>query len=118
MFYPFRDETALIVINSYCQKLLEYGVLDSINENKRLFDPNCDEINNTFIRLTRVHNEMNDVDFSIDCDDGGLTESGEEPQSSEELRTFLPSSTGNELISDDSMREMIRSLNSQQKANI
>ena len=28
----------------------------SINENKRFFDPNCEEINNAFVRLSQVRN--------------------------------------------------------------
>ena len=68
MFYPFQDENALKVNNSYCQKLNEEGVLDIINENKRLFHPNCEEINNAFVRLSHIQNKISDVDFSVDYD--------------------------------------------------
>ena len=74
MFYPFPDENALKVNNSYCQKLVEEGVLHTINENKRFFDPNCKETNNAFVKLSQVQNEISDVDFSIDYDDDYSTE--------------------------------------------
>ena len=64
----------LKVSNSYCQKLVEEGVLLTINEDKRFFDPNCEEINHAFVRLSQVRNEINDVDFSVIYGDGYLTE--------------------------------------------
>ena len=54
MFYPFPDENALKVSNSYCQKLVEEGILYTINENKRFFDPNCEETDNAVIRQSQV----------------------------------------------------------------
>ena len=66
MLYPFRDENDLKVSNSYCQKLAEEGVLHTINENKTFFDSNCEEINNAFVRVSQVRNEISDVDFSVD----------------------------------------------------
>ena len=77
LFYLFRNENALKVNNSYCQKLDE-GVLHTINENKRFFDLNCEEINNIFVRLSQVRNEISDVDLSVDYDDSYLTEKNEE----------------------------------------
>ena len=86
MFYPFRDENALKVNNSCCQKLDEEGVLQTINKNKRFFDPNCEEINNAFVRLSQVRNEISDVDFLVDYDDC-LTQENEEPPLSEGVGT-------------------------------
>ena len=85
-----------------------------MNENKRFFDPNCEEINNTFVRLIQVQNEISDVDFSVDYDDDYLTEENEEPPLSEGVATSGCVNMSNVMVSDDSMREMIRSLNSQQ----
>ena len=64
MFYPFRNENVLKVNNSYCQELVEEGVLHTINENKRFFDPNCEKTSNASVRLF-----ISDVDFSVDYDD-------------------------------------------------
>ena len=73
IFYPFRNENSLKVNNSYCQKLDEKCVLHTINENKRFFD-----LNNVFVRLSQVRNEISDVDLSVDYDDSYLTEKNEE----------------------------------------
>ena len=99
MFYPFRDENPLKVNNSYCQKLDEEGVLHTINENKRFFDPDCEEINNAFVRLSQDY----------------FTELNEEQPLPEGVGTSGYVNMSNVMISDDSMTEMIRSLNSQQK---
>ena len=74
MSYPFRDENAVKVNKSYCQKLVEEGVFYTINENKILFDPNFEDINNAFVRLSQVWNKINDADFLIDLDDYYSTE--------------------------------------------
>lgn len=50
-------------------KLVEEDVLHTKNENKNLFDPNCEKIKNAFERLSQVWNELSDVDFSVDYDD-------------------------------------------------
>ena len=115
MFYPFRDENALEVSNSYFQKLYEEGVLHIINGNKRLFDPNCEEINSAFVRLSQVRDEISDVDFSVDYDDDYLTEKNKGPPLSEGVGTSRCVNIFNVIISDDPMREIIKSLNSQQK---
>ena len=62
--YPFRDENTLKVNYGYCQKLVEEGALHTINENKRFFDPNSEEIHYAFVRLTQVRNKTSNVDFS------------------------------------------------------
>ena len=72
MFYPFWDENARKVNNSYCQKLVKEGVLHTINENERFSHLKSEEINNAFVRLSQVRNEISDVDFSVDYDDDYL----------------------------------------------
>ena len=57
-------------VNKSCfQKFVEEAVLHTINEGERFFYPNCEEINNTFVRLSQIRNEISDVDFSVDYDD-------------------------------------------------
>ena len=85
IFYPLRN--VLKVNNSCCQKLVEETVLHTINENERFFDPNCEEINNTFVRLSQIRNEISDVGFSVDYDDDHLAINNEESSLSEEVRT-------------------------------
>ena len=104
IFYPFQDENALKVNSRYCQKLNEKGVLHTINEDKRLFCPSCEEINNAFVRLSQVQNEISDFDNDY------LPEKNEEPSLSAGVRCV---NTSNVMISNYSMREMIRSLNFQ-----
>ena len=113
MFYPFQDENALKVNNIYCQKLVEESLSHTINENKTFFDPNCEKINNDFVRLSQVQNEIRDVDLSVDYDDYYLTGKDEEPPLSKGEGTSGCVNLSNVMISDNSMREMIRSLNSQ-----
>ena len=106
MFYPFLDENVLKINNSYCQKLVEEGVLHTINKNKSFLHPNCKETNNAFIRLSQVWNEISDVD---------LTEDNEELPFSKGVGTSGCVNMSNLVVSGDSMREMVRSLNSQQR---
>ena len=103
------------VNDTCCQKLVEEALLHTINEDERFFDPNCEEINNTFVRLSQIRNEISDVDFSVDYDDDYLAINNEEPSLSEEVRTSGSVIMSNIMISDDSMKEMIRSLNSQRR---
>ena len=112
MFYPFQNLNALKGSNSYCQKLNEVGVLDIINENKRLFDPNWEAINNAFVRLSHIQNKVSDADFSIDYDDD-MTENSDDSPLSEGLRILGCVNMSNKMISNDSVRKMIQSLNFQ-----
>ena len=105
MIYIFRDENALKLNNSYCQKLFEEGVLHITNKNKRIFDPNCEENINIFVRLSKVRNEIGDL--SVDYDDDYLNENNKEPPLSEVVRKSGFVDMPNVMISDDSMREMI-----------
>lgn len=73
MFCPFLDQNAMTFNNSYCQRLVEKGVLHTVNENKRFLGPNCEEIDNAFVRLGQAQNEINDFDFSVHYDDDYLT---------------------------------------------
>ena len=72
-----------------------------------MFDSNCKEINNALERLSHIQNKTSDVDFSIDCDDD-MTENSDDSPLSEELETSGCVNMSNKMISDDSMREMIR----------
>ena len=82
--------------------------LTSINENERSYDPNCEEINNDFIRLSQVRDEIRDVGFLVDYnDDDYLTEKNEELPLSEGVGTSRCVNMSNGIINDDSTREMI-----------
>ena len=51
IFYPFRDEYELKVGQppSYSSKLSEPGVLEIVNNNKRLVEPSSDLLNAAFL---------------------------------------------------------------------
>ena len=53
MFYPFRDESELMVgqISSYSSKLSELGVLEIVNNNKRLVESYSDSVNSAFLNF-------------------------------------------------------------------
>ena len=53
MFYPFRDESELMVgqISSYSSKLSELGVLEIVNNNKRLVESYSDPVNAAFLNF-------------------------------------------------------------------
>ena len=65
------------------------------------------------IMLSQVRNKV--IDFWVDYDDDYLIEKNEQPPLPEEVGTSGCVNMSNVMISDDSMREMIRSLNSQQR---
>ena len=81
-------------------KLVEEDVLHTKNENKKLFDPNCEKIKNPFERLSQVRNESSDVWFLgwlwsllTDWDNKGLF-------LAERVRTSGCLSMSNAIISD------------------
>ena len=65
------------------------------------------------IMLSQVRNKI--IDFWVDYDDDYLIEKNEQPPLPEGVGTSGCVNMSNVLISDDSMREMTRSLNSQQR---
>ena len=70
------------------------------------------QINNAFVRLSHIQNKVSDVDFSIDYDDD-MIENNDDSPLSEGLRILGCVNMSNNMISDDSVREMIQSLNLQ-----
>ena len=59
MFYPFRDESKLEVNGSYQTKLLEPGVLDIINQNKEIFEPFANKVEEAMLNF---HQNSRNID--------------------------------------------------------
>ena len=61
MFYPFRKETELLSERSgtYTEKLLENGVLEVVNRNKRICEPFGELVEETMLNF---HRNVDDLD--------------------------------------------------------
>ena len=86
--------------------------------NKHLFLEKNLHVNNAFVRLSQVRNEISDAEFSVDYDDDYLTKKNEEPPLPEGAGTSGHVNMSNVMISYDSMGKTIKSWNSHQMANI
>ena len=73
LFYPFKDQKQLVINRSYVFKLNEENMLEIVNQNKQIFEPNSDLINKY---IHQVHQERNrhqndndsveNVDFAVE----------------------------------------------------
>ena len=120
MFFPFRKESELnnMPSKTYTEKLSFPGVLQIVNENKRICEPYADAVDEAFIQFSNnprgldpeaeqenddieeeirqnINNNDNEIDNNITL---GSSESIIEP-----------------FISDEALSEMIRSLNTKQR---
>ena len=115
LFYPFRREENLRLNDSYCQKLAQKGVTDIINSNKQIFEPYADNIDKAF--STYINNQQccNNTDFDIEptVTEQLIEDNYQEPV----LFNNYPQSLTQPLqfINDESLFEMIRSLNCEQR---
>ena len=74
LLYPFTDEKKLVINGSYVSKLNEENLLETINQNKQIFEPNLDLIE-TYIH--QIHHERNtyqddnhsveNIDFAVEA---------------------------------------------------
>ena len=116
LFYPFRNENELFSENSYRQKLAEPEVIITVNENKKIFEPSSDEINSALVLYNCNNNSLN-------VDQNETTKILEDVEDTYQEPVLFDSSSQSHssfniptnLVSDDILREMIRSLNSQQR---
>ena len=114
LFYPFRNENDLKSVNgSYCEKLSESNILEIVNTNRRLFEPDVEEINSAFELFNNISNSSYNTEINLNENDNNPEESYQEP-----VLFDKPSRTLNvppSIYSDDDIREMICSLNTQQQ---
>lgn len=114
LFLPFRSETELLINNSYCEKLLQHGVLDVVNVNRSIFEPFSDDVNAAYMRMSASNNVMiEDTIVTEQTDQLNLEEVYQQPVLFNSVSNNSISS--NNLISDDTLRQNIRSLNQQQR---
>ena len=126
MFYPFRDECKLKVGESpsYSSKLSEPGVLEIVNNNKKLVEHYSDLINAAFLSYTAditpswnsfseqknkdVENELCEIELNdqieISCPD-------EENQNDRNYSETVSSELHVTILSDSEINSKIRSLN-------
>ena len=53
LFFPFTDEKQLVINGSYVSKLNEENVLEIIHQNKQIYEPNSDLIDNYVTRYIK-----------------------------------------------------------------
>ena len=66
LFYPFAGEKQLVINGSYVSKLNEENVLEIINQNKQIFEPNSDLIDNYFHQIHLERNTYQGDNHSVE----------------------------------------------------
>ena len=65
LVYPFTDKKQLVINESYIYKLNEENVLEIINKNKQIFEPNSDLIDNYVHQIHQERNTYKDDNHSV-----------------------------------------------------
>ena len=123
LFFPFRDEQCDFKIDgSYCNKLSDPLVLDIVNKNKIIFEPNSASIENA-LRTYREDLELNFDAYAQQENEHVVEEISnltdidiEQDELDEEtLNNLPPDSSKPTVISDDELNTRINSLNQRQR---
>ena len=128
MYYPFRDEKELLSGNppTYASKLSEPGVIDLVNQNYSLVEPFATIVDNAFLRLSSdIDNIMDPYDQQENDEVNDYLTEDIDKSEREAFETMEAHSTddgsydlmSNKLlaISDNIIKEKIRSLNMNQR---
>ena len=116
LFYPFRDENDLKLNGSYCQKLALKDVIDVVNQNRLLFEPDSDKIDQVLIQLSDAQENLeqprypSNTEKEIECDI--LADNVEILFGT--AQSSLP--TNYNILPDNELSTMICSLNKMQRA--
>ena len=124
MFYPFRNERDLnaTLSKTFAEKLLERGVMETINRNKKVCEPYGEVVDEAFIcfnenarNLDPFGEQENDevrerAANRVETDEEELEDSDRQEHSG-----GAPSYTITPIISDDDLNKQIRSLNMKQR---
>ena len=65
LFYPFADEKQLFKNGNYVSKLNEENMMEIINQNKQIFEPNSDLIDNYIHQIHQERNMYQDDNHSV-----------------------------------------------------
>ena len=121
MFYPFRTEESLKETPSgtYSEKLTEPGVLEIINENKRICEPYGELVDQAFIHFRENISSGLDPYGEQENDDlrTGIVEESEDENFPFDENNYQGGANPQTsvTISDDKLNEKIRSLNEEQR---
>ena len=119
-FYPFRSEEELAVNGSYIQKLDEPNVKDTINQNKLIFEPEGQLVDEAFrsYREDLTHNQdpfgQQENDEILDL----IPSDNEQEESGDFVNESLGSNSSSEVIdvlTDININSMICGLNQEQR---
>ena len=121
LFFPFRDEECDLKIDgSYSNKLSDPLVLDIVNKNKIIFEPNSELIENA-LRTYREDFELNFDAYAQQENEhvveeiSNLTDIEQDELDEEILNNLPPASFKPTVISDDELNTRISSLNQRQR---
>jgi len=115
LFYPFRKETDLLTNNSYCETLLQSGVMDIVSINRKVFEPYSDELDAALFQFSQIEELEVDNDSDQINDPNILLEESYQRPVMFEAQPEVSRVENLHFVSDAKLREMIRSLNSQQR---
>jgi len=137
LYYPWRNETELMGADqTYASKFYEPHVQEIVETNRSVFEPHADAVSEALESLRNnqgniIHsfdpiNDQENSDMQLDVQDDSIPEESFNEQLPSELSSSTDSnqqhaSTGLTLhnqpneISDDTLREFVRSLNTKQR---
>ena len=112
LFYPFRNEDELLLDHSYCNKLALVNVIRLVNENKKIFEAYAEHIDAAFSLLNN-NQSLQHVDNVRNV--STLEDDYQQPVLFNCAQTSRNLTSPPDLLSDVTLREMIRLLNCQQR---
>ena len=120
LFFPFRKESELnnSPTRTYTEKLSLPGVLEIVNENKRLCEPYADEVDEAFIQFS---NNPRGLDPEAEQENDDIEEevmqniANNENENDNNIAGGSSELRIQHSISDEALSEMIRSLNTKQR---
>ena len=118
MFYPFREETELLSVDtkSHVGKLNEPGVLDVVNRNKQIIEPFSELVHDAFQNF--IHDHVNETSFDPYAqqeNEESYPDVNQEDTDNASSENVTNTSISSLILPDDDINAQIRSLNYQQK---
>ena len=110
LFYPFTDEKQLVINVSYVSKLNEENVLEIINQNKQIFGPNSDLIDNYVHQIHQERNKYQDDNHPVQNIDFAIEASNMQVHNSIDC-SGGPQQIASVHVDDDDLRKAVCSLN-------
>ena len=115
LFYPFSHESELLDLGSYARKLSILSVLERVDKNRSVFEPNSELIDSCLSKIqNQEYNESRTIFESTSSSNLGDTDQ-DSPVNDGQCGISVASQTFQRRVSNSEIQEQILSLNIQQR---